>query len=173
MAIKGNAYTKTSWAFEERPVASSKLNTWDDRIEAALELIHYLLSLAWGGGSGVIRKASTDDLKVFATAPASLTAEVRAGYAFIAHYPYKLPATTQIPAVTPPADNPRIDLVQARLETWDVSVKAGAAAANPSAPTPDANCIALAHLVLRPAMTVLKDTDDGTNGYIIDARAFL
>lgn len=173
MAIKGNAYTKTKWVFEERPVASSKLNTWDDRIEAALELVHYLLSLAWGSGNGVIRKASTDDLKVFATAPASLTVEVRPGYAFIAHYPYKLTATTQTAAVAAPTDYPRIDLVQARLETWDVSVKTGAPAANPVAPSPDTNCLALAQLILRPTMTTVKDADDGINAYITDAREFL
>ncbi|MBI5093499.1 MAG: hypothetical protein HZB26_13790 [Candidatus Hydrogenedentes bacterium] len=173
MAIKGNAYTKTKWVFEERPVASSKLNTWDDRIEAALELIHYLLSISWGGGSGVIRKASTDDLKVFATSPASLTVEVRPGYAFVSHYPYKLAATTQTAAVTPPVGNPRIDLVQARLETWDISVKTGTPAATPVAPSPDTNCLALAQLYLRPAMTVIKDTNDGTNGYVTDARVFL
>ena len=51
MAFKGPAYVKTAWNFEERPVASAKLNTWDDRIEAALELVCLLLNLAWGGGS--------------------------------------------------------------------------------------------------------------------------
>ncbi len=173
MAVKGNAYTKTKWVFEERPVASSKLNTWDDRIEAALELVHYLLSLAWGGGSGVIRKASTDDLKVYATTPPSLTVEARPGYAFISHFPFKLAATAQTPAVTPPVDNPRIDLVQARLETWDISVKTGATSPAPVAPTPDGNCIALAQLYLRPGTTAIKDANDGVNSYIVDARAFL
>ena len=38
MAVKGQGYTKTTWAFAERPVASGKLNSWDDRIEAALEV---------------------------------------------------------------------------------------------------------------------------------------
>jgi len=173
MAIKGNAYTKTKWVFEERPVASSKLNTWDDRIEAALELIHYLLSLAWGGGAGVLRKASADDLRVFATSPASLTVEVRAGYAFIAHFPYKLAAPTQTAAFTPPVGLPRVDLVQARLETWDVGVKQGVPAAEPNAPSPDGNCLALAEVYLRPGMTAIKDADDGVNGYVTDARVFL
>lgn len=111
MAIKGLSYSKTSWAFEERPVASSKLNLWDDRIEAALELMEFLLTQAWGGGSGVVRKAATDDLAVKATSPVDLGVEVRAGYAFINNYVYKLAATTQTLPIAAPATNPRRDLV--------------------------------------------------------------
>jgi len=173
MAIKGKAYTKTSWTFAERPVASSKLNSWDDRIEAALELVHFLLSQAWGGGDGVIRKAATDDLKVVAADVPGLSVNVKPGYAFIARFPYRLESETATPDVTPPATNPRIDLVQARLETWDISIVSGAEAALPVAPNPTANALALAHLYLRPGMTSIKNTDDATNGYIIDARAFL
>ena len=54
MAIKGLLYPKTTWDFEERPVKSAKLNAWDDRIEAALELCSLLLANAWGGGDGVV-----------------------------------------------------------------------------------------------------------------------
>lgn len=173
MPIKGNAYTKTSWAFQERPVASAKLNTWDDRIEQALELAHKLLALAWGGGDGVIRNATADDLLVQATSPESLAVFVEPGYAFISSLPYQLAAQTQTADITAPSANPRIDLVQARLETWDVSVKQGVEAASPSAPSADADAIALAQLFLRPGMTSIKDTDDSINGYIIDARTFL
>lgn len=173
MAIKGKAYTKTSWAFEERPVSSSKLNMWDDRIEAALELIHFLLSQAWGGGNGVIRGATTDDLKVVPTAPVSLAAEVKPGYAFIARFPFKLAAAQQTGAVTPPTTHPRIDVVQARLDTWDVSIKQGTESASPVAPAIDTNAIALARLYLRPGMTSIKVTDDTVNGYILDARTYV
>lgn len=173
MAIKGKAYTKTSWSFEERPVASSKLNLWDDRIEAALEIAYYLLSLAWGGGSGVIRGAATDDLKVVALSPVSLAVEVKPGYAFISKFPFKLATATQTPTIPAPAANPRIDLIQARLDTWDISVKTGAESASPVAPSPDTDAIALARIYCRVGMTSIKNTDDATNGYIIDARNFL
>ena len=98
MAIKGNGYLKTTWSFAERPVASAKLNTWDDRMEAALELIHFLLSQAWGGGDGVLRGAATDDLKAVATAPEGLSVMVQPGYAFISNFPYTL-AIALIPMV--------------------------------------------------------------------------
>lgn len=173
MAIKGLSYSKTSWAFEERPVASSKLNLWDDRIEAALELVGFLLAQAWGGGSGVVRKATADDLAVKATSPVGLTVEVRAGYAFINKYVYKLAGTTQTVPIAAPVTNPRRDLVQARLATWDISVKTGPEAASPSAPSADTDCIPLAEIHCRVGMTSIKDTDDATNGYIIDVRAFL
>ena len=173
MAVKGNAYTKTTWTFEERPVASSKLNSWDDRIESALELVHYLLNLAWGGGDGVLRGATTDDLKVVAISPPAMRVQVKSGYAFIARFPYKLAAAADTADVAAPTTHPRIDLVQARLKTWDISVKTGTEAASPSPPNPDSDCVALARLYLRPGMTCIKDTDDSTNGYIIDVRAYL
>ena len=173
MAVKGLGYTKTTWVFQERPVASSKLNAWDDRIETALELVYQLLSLAWGGGSGVLRGATTDDLKTAATSPAGMSVKVKPGYAFVSKYPYKLAAITETPVVTAPAAHPRIDLVQARLDTWGVGIKTGAEATSPTPPDADADCIALARLYLRPGMTCIKDADDGVNGYIIDARTFL
>lgn len=173
MALKGNGYAKTSWAFEERPVASSKLNMWDDRIEASLEMLHYLLAHAWGGGDGILRGATANDLKVNANFPADLSVTVNPGYAFISKFAYKLAADTQTPDVTPPVTNPRIDLVQARLDTWDISIVAGTESATPAAPSADTDAVPLAQLYLRVGMSTIEDTDDSTNGYIIDARTFL
>ena len=173
MAVKGSAYTKTTWAFQERPVTSSKLNLWDDRIETALELIYYLLNYAWGGGSGVLRGMATDDLKTVASSPPGMSATVKPGYAFISKMPFKIATATETPDVTAPTSHPRIDLVQARLDTWGISVKTGAEAASPTPPNPDPDCLVLARLYLRPGMTCIKDADDSANGYITDVRAFL
>jgi hypothetical protein len=173
MAIKGLLYTKTTWDFEERPVKSSKLNSWDDRIEAALELSCFLLAHAWGGGNGVVRGAAADDLKVAAQSPVSMTVQVKPGYALIKKFPFRIAATVDAPESTAPLTHPRIDLVQASLETWGVSIKQGAEAAVPTAPAADTDCIPLAQLYLRPGMASIKNTDDATNGYIIDARVFL
>lgn len=173
MAIQGPSYLKTAWAFEERPVASGKLNTWDDRIEAALELAFLLINAAWGGGNGVLRGLTADDLKVVARAVPGLTVEARPGYAFINRHVYKLAATKETIDIAPPTAHPRVDLVQAHLDTWGVAVKPGAEAASPVAPNPDANCIRLAHLYLRPGMASIKNSDDGVNGHIIDMRGFV
>lgn len=173
MAVKGLGYTKTTWAFQERPVAAAKLNLWDDRIEAALELAYLLLNLAWGGGSGVIRGAATYDLKVTASSPASLHVNVKPGYGFISKLPYKLALATDTSDIVAPVSRPRIDLVEARLDTWGVTVKPGTEATSPNPPNADADSIVLARLYLRPGMTSIKDADDAVNGYIIDARTFL
>lgn len=173
MAIKGLGYTKTTWTFEERPVSSSKLNTWDNRIELALELAFFLLSHAWGGGNGVIRKASADDLKVVANTTPNLSVRVKPGYAFISKFPFKLAAEAATADVVPPVTHPRIDIVQARLNTWDVSIVTGTEAASPSAPSAQTDCIALANLYLRPGMTSIKNADDATNGYVVDVRNFV
>lgn len=173
MAMQGLAYLKTTWAFEERPVASLKLNMWDDRIEAALELIFFLLNQNWGGGNGVIQGATTDDLCVKALAVPGFYVQVKPGYGFISKFPYKLTQTMDTATITPPATHNRIDLVEACLDTWSVHIKTGNETQSPAAPSPSANCIALAHLYLRPGMTCIKDADDQTNGYIIDARTLL
>lgn len=173
MAIKGKGYIKTTWSFEERPVASSKLNAWDDNVENALELLHNILALAWGGGDGVIRAATEGDLEVVANAPADLNVTVRAGRAFISKYIYKLAEDTTAGPVTPPVSNPRIDLVQAELGNWTVSIATGEESADPSPPSLSADCIALAEIYLRVGMTCIKDADDSENGYIIDARTFV
>lgn len=173
MAIKGTAYLKTQWAFEERPVASSKLNTWDDRIEAALELVIFLLNQANGGRSGVLRGVTTEDLRVAARSSPGLSVDVHPGYAFINHHLFRLSQTTETVDVIPPTIDPRIDLVQAALGTGAVTIKTGTEQATPVAPNADTDHLALAELYLRPAMAVIKNTDDGVDGYINDKRTFL
>lgn len=173
MAIKGNAYTKTAWAYQERPVASAKLNLWDDRIEAALELAFFLLGMAWGGGDGVIRGAADDDLRVDPTSPVSMAVRVHPGYAFIDRFPFRLTDIVTTAAVTAPSVYPRKDLVQASLADWTVSVKTGVESAGAVLPAADVDCLALAGLHLRPGMSSIKAADDGVNGYITDERVYV
>lgn len=173
MAIRGKSYIKTSWAFQERPVASAKFNTWDDRIEAALELLMNLASLAWGGGDGVLRNATDGDLAVSATSPAAMTVSVAPGYAFIARFPFHLASETVVGGIAAPGTAVRIDLVQARLDSWDITLKPGNESPAPVPPEPDAECLPLAELYLRPGMTAVLDADDGVNGYITDVRTYV
>ncbi len=171
--MRGKGYTKTAWQVQERPVSSSKLNTWDDRIEQALERAFFYVGQTAGDENGVLRGATSLDLKTTQASPAGRSVVVNAGCALIARCPYRLGSSMATAEVTPPATYPRVDLVQARLDSWDVSVRTGTEAASPMAPEAEANCIALAELHLRPGMVSVKDTDDGVNGYIVDVRAFL
>ncbi|MCD6288822.1 MAG: hypothetical protein J7M12_06885 [Candidatus Hydrogenedentes bacterium] len=173
MAMKGRGYQKTLWDYQERPVASSKLNGWDDQIEHALEVVHEMLALAWGGGDGVVRGATDLNLKVVPTSPPSLAVVVGAGRAFISRFVYKLAADSVTETVAVPTDNPRIDLVVARLADWTVAIIKGTESAVPEAPATGMDEIVLAELYLRPGMGSIEDNDDGTNGYITDRRAFV
>lgn len=173
MTIEGNAYPKTTWDFEERPVTSAKLNQWDDRIESALELGYSILAMAQGGTNGVLRGADSTDLKITATSPVSATVNVEAGYALINGYPFALDAQASLPSILAPITHPRIDLVQAKLEDWTIEVKTGTESASPSAPTVDADAISLAEIYTRVGMSVIKDVDDLSNGYIADIREFV
>lgn len=171
--MKGLAYPKTIWAYQERPVASAKLNTWDDRIETALDLAFMLLNMTWGGGNGVVPGVTAHNLKVVPLGIPGLAVVVEPGCAFISRAPFRLVSSHQTSVVVPPSNQPRLDLVQARLATWDVGIKTGVEAATPTAPSADADCLALARLYLRPGMQAIWAADDGTNGYIIDVRSFL
>lgn len=173
MAVKGKGYQKTLWSYQERPVASTKLNSWDDNIEESIELVHEMIALAWGGGDGVVRGAAANDLAVVETAPASLAVTVKSGRALISKFVYKLATDTVTSSVTVPSTDPRIDIVVARLADWSASVVEGTESATPTAPSPGTDEIVLAELYLRPGMTSVKDTDDGTNGYITDTRTFV
>ena len=172
MTLKGNAYPRTAWAYEERPVASSKLNLWDERIEAALELIFLLLSQAWGGGNGVLRGITADNLHVAVKTPSRMAVEVHPGYAFISKAPCKLGQTETLELLAP-VTHPRIDLVQARLDTWNVGIKMGNEAATPAVPVVDTDCLVLAEVFMRPGMTCINAVDDGINGYLTDRRVFV
>jgi len=130
------------------------------------------LHRGFGNSSGVLRIAGSE-LKTQAAATPKMSVQVAAGDASIDGFPYRLLALTDTADVTAPVTHNRIDLVQASLAGWTVTLKTGTEAASPVAPSADADCIALARLCLRPAMTVIKNTDDGTNGYIIDVRPFL
>ena len=173
MSLKGLLYPKTTFSYEERPVSSNKLNIWNDRIESGFSLLSWLLNQALGGGDGIISGAAAEDLEVQELATPGMRVRVQPGYAFISGCPYELAVETDTPLFAAPETHNRVDLVQARLEDWSIEVKPGEEAATPSAPSPSADCIALAEITLRPAMTCIKDDDDGTNGLITDVREFL
>jgi len=76
------------------------------------------------------------------------------------------PVLESIPA---PSTNPRIDLIQLGTD-GSVIVRRGQEAAEPQQPTPDRGYIPLAYVYARPDMETITESDDGANGYIIDAR---
>ncbi len=172
MSETGKAYLPTRWEHGERPVTAAKLNAWDDHIAAALTLAYRLINVVAGGGDGVLA-GSLDGVLVTAHMPASLSVRVLPGHAFIGNMPFELAEAVDLPPATPPESLPRIDLVQARLSDWSLTVTTGTEAESPDAPEADEDCLPLARLHLRPGMTAIKAEDDGINGYIEDTRTLL
>ena len=172
MSEKGKAYLRTRWEYGERPVTAAKMNGWDDHIAYALELAYRLINEAFGGGDGVLEHA-LDGLQVVALTPPALAVTVLPGYAFISGMPFAMKEAVELLPIVAPSADPRIDLVQARLSDWTYIIKEGEEDATPTPPESDEDCLPLARLHLRVGMASIKNSDDGVNGYIEDARALL
>ena len=110
-----------------------------------------------------------------AQSPPALTVQVKPGKAIVAQFCAGLDASATVPAtgdITPPPSNPRYDLVHMDRH-GALGIKEGNEGAPPSPPSAPSETISLALLYLRPGMTSIKDTDDSTNGYIVDERPSL
>ena len=79
----------------------------------------------------MVRGTGLGDLATQATGTPGLSVEVQPGYAFIDGYAYKLASAVETVDVAIPATLDPIDLVQAKLEDWSVSIKTGAESASP------------------------------------------
>ena len=68
---------------------------------------------------------------------------------------------------TAPVSNPRIDLLVYNANTAAIAYRTGSESASPSKPTPTQYDIVLASIYHTVGETSIKDTSDGTNGYIL------
>lgn len=140
-------------------------------VEDALFAVYSL----FGGADGIKAYGTTPEniLKVQALGTPGLQIEVLSGLAFISGNIARMRSTFTSDTVNAPITNPRRDLVQMELDGRTISIKEGVESGSPSLPTVDADCLALAEIYCRVGMSSIKDTDDSTNGYIIDLRSFL
>lgn len=128
-----------------------------------------------GGGDAIFRN-SLGSGAVTAEGTPSMRVYVATMRGFIGHGRFKMATATYTASVVAPTggvagDLRRIDLVQYTLGTG-VNIVTGVEGAVPAVPATSASSIALAHLYLRNGMAHIDDTDDTTNGYIVDAREF-
>lgn len=170
--ISSKAYINTNWIYGEGPVESSKLNSWDANIENSLSLIHKAISLLYSD-NGVFNEGSGIELKVEASGTPDMNVNIGKGLFLLDGEIGMLYNSISIDNLQTPVSNPRIDIVQIGLPNWEVTVKAGVESASPSAPDVDDNFYKLADIYHRPGESCIKDSDDGTNGYIIDCRSIL
>lgn len=141
-----------------------------------IEEVEYFLSLAWGGGGGVIRGNGVAGA-VVAQVPVSMKVDVGTLRGFIANRMVRNATTTATGDITAPTggsagDLRRIDLIQYSL-TGGVNIKEGTEDPAPVPPSADANSLVLAHIYCRKGMVSVKDTDDSANGYISDQRTYI
>lgn len=133
-------------------------------------------ALAAGTGDGIYRGEGSE-MAVVAQGPVTSSVNVGTGRGAVSgHWAAIATATTAGPFDDPaggaPGDLRRKDLVYWLLPTG-VTVETGVEDASPDIPDTPANAIALAEIHCRKGMTSVKDDDDASNGFIVEARDFL
>ena len=142
-------------------------------VNKLVKSLEWFVSLAWGGGNGVIRYGAAPDDGLKVVPGGGVRVQVQPGAAFQSNLLFRLPAAFTTPNFSVPAQYARIDLVQANATTGLITMKQGAEAQTPVAPVADTDCLVLARVYCRAGMTSIDTTDVGTNGYIIDQRSFV
>ena len=141
---------------------------WLNDLLTALEDTMFAVFATNGGMTGVLRSAVFTNVynQLLVQATNSMHVLVLPGVAIGHTNLWWLRSITHLDPMTAPVTNPRWDLVQAEIDNRQLSIKTGTESATPSKPSADANAVALASIYHRVGETVIKDTDDGTNGFI-------
>jgi len=165
------------FSYGEVPVASAKLNRWNGNIAASLDFLAEAAVTLFGGLADdfILPGLASEPLLVRAQETPDMTVRVSAGRCIVSRYFAGIDAETTLPetdSITAPATNDRIDIVVIE-RSGNARIMGGTEGDPPAAPDATAGTLKLAELYLRPGATVIKDTDDGTNGFITDARPSL
>jgi hypothetical protein len=142
-------------------------------LQDQINAISVLLTTQLANAEGVITSDldTLPELKVTAQGTPDMTVNIAVGPCVVSGQITRLATATDTAAMTAPTGDPRIDVVQIN-QSGTVSVVTGVENASPSAPAVDSNNIKLAEIYHRVGETVIKDTDDASNGYITDSRTF-
>lgn len=122
-------------------------------VVALTGMLQYLL-----GGAGSFIVGDSDSLKVKQQTVPNMTLIVQAGGGVVEGQPVALFSEVTTPALTAPTTNPKIAIIQIDQDS-ELSVKYGAEAGSPSAPSPDANKMVLAEVLINVADTSLVNAD--------------
>lgn len=164
--------TPRAWSAES-PVELWQTAQQFTDLNRMVKTLEWFLSMAWGGGDGVIRYGADPNDGLKPVPGGGLRVTVQPGGAFVNGLVFRLTSAYTSPEFAAPAPYPRIDLIQADAGAEVLTVKQGVVAQSPIAPEPDADCLVLAHVYCRPGMTSIGAADNGSNGYITDRRVFL
>lgn len=152
---------------------------WNNQELHAFAAIHFFMSLMSGQIDGVFAYADpgnpplpTTSLKVAALGTPGMQVQIKQGIGFHTKAFIFNQADTLSEVLVAPTGNPRIDIVQINYKTQAITIKTGAEAASPSAPSVDPFSLKLAEIYHRVGESSIKDTDDASNGYITDSRTY-
>lgn len=137
--------------------------------QAELDLF---MSWAHGGGDGIIRFFG-DEFEVTEQDTPSMRVDIGTGIGYVSYrriHQFASAASSTISA--PSGGNDRIDLVQWTLGVG-LNILTGVEDPSPDAPDADSNSLVPAQIYCRDTMTVIKDSDDATNGYITKTPVYL
>jgi hypothetical protein len=137
--------------------------------DATASLIRQMFSSGENGLIGVGTDA-LNTLKVTATTPAGMSVLVDAGFAVFDGAVYEHTAESETDDMTAPVGLLRIDAVAWAPETDTITIHGGVEAASPAAPSIGEDELLLAWVYHRAGETSIKNTNDSTNGYIVDKR---
>ncbi len=168
------ANVSSLWAYAESPVTSAKMNAWAGNLDAGFWLLHRIVRLMADneGGPYLIDELGANPLRVREQTSPDLTVRVDPGFAFGADFLIGLSEEATLPttgAFVPPTTNPRIDAIGIG-EDGEWEIVTGTEDASPTAPSLSAGTVPLCEIYLRVGSISIKDTDDGSNAYIIDTR---
>lgn len=161
------------FSFQEVPVTSTKVNHWNGNIEAGFQLLQQFLSSITSQTQNAVLTTSDDSpLKVSASSPENMNVVVESGWAVIQNTVAGIDSQVTLPVggvFIVPNTNPRIDLIILR-NSGAMDVITGVESTSPAAPAVPSDSIPIAQVYLRPGSSVINNTDQGSDGYIIDAR---
>jgi len=149
------------------PTVISSMHDW---------LLEQGVSYSFGGGDGVVRSYGSAG-SVTAQAPVSLQVDVGSVGLWITNRWYTAPAgETGAGEIADPSTGVAPALRRIDLVVWTagagITVVTGVEGDVPVAPATPASSVVLAHVYCRKDMVSIKDADDASNGYIVDARDY-
>ena len=141
-------------------------------LQNEVKALRGLISWMLGNQDGVQQTDGATDLLTEETGTPGMTVTVDAGAGIVSDQPVYLAAQYTTPTFTAPVSNPRIDVIEIDGDST-INIVAGTEGASPSAPSTTSGSLKLAEIYHTVAETSIKNTDDSTNGYITDSRAFV
>lgn len=170
---QNDQHSSTLFAYQEKPLASAKLNQWNGNLAAGFTLLHAVLrTLATPNQTAILTGGAPSALRVEAQDPPNRTVRLLPGWALLPHGFAGLDQALDLPPagnLTPPVQNPRIDRIVLQA-SGEPLVLTGEEAVAPTAPAIPDGAIALAAIEWPTGATAIVDEAQPGQAVIHDQR---